>query len=108
FVKQKILPPRAAECDINCRKDTFVGEFPVQLQLHIAGTLELFKNNFVHFGTGFGKGCCKYSQGTAILDVTGSSEEPLWFVKCIGINTSAQHFPRCRLHRVESTGQPCY
>ncbi len=88
FVDKQVVATSAAQIDVDSRIDAFVRELAVELQLHVAGAFELFKNNLVHLRAGFGQGCCQNGERASVLDVAGSSKEAFRLVKCVCIDTS--------------------
>ena len=55
LVLQQVIATSAGSNDIDSREDALVGQVAVELQFHITSTFELFKDHFVHFGTGIYK-----------------------------------------------------
>jgi hypothetical protein len=48
LIQQKVFPARAGSRNINGRIDTPVGQFAVELQFHVAGSLEFLKDHVIH------------------------------------------------------------
>jgi len=61
--------------------------------LHITGSLELFKNNFVHPATRINKRGSNYGKTSSFFNVPGRPEKPFWFVQSMRINTTGKDFP---------------
>src|SRR5690554_1461233 len=80
FVKQQVITTRTRRSKVNSRENTFVGNFSIQLQLHISGSFKLFEDYFVHLRACIRK-CGSYNtERTAIFDVSGSSKKAFWFL----------------------------
>ena len=58
-------------------KDPSVGKLAVQVQFHITGSLEFFKNNFVHSAAGIDQRGGDNGEAAAVLDVAGGAEKSL-------------------------------
>lgn len=77
LVDQQILVARTGGNGVDSRKDTTVGKIAVELKLHVAGALKLFKDDFVHLGTGVDEGRGQDGERATILDITGCAQEAL-------------------------------
>ena len=88
LVLQQVIATSAGSNDIDSREDALVGQVAVELQFHITSTFELFKDHFVHFGTGVDQCGSDDSQRTAVFDVTGSTEETFGLMQGICIHTT--------------------
>ena len=77
LVDQQILVARARGNGIDGREDTAVGQVAVELELHVAGTLELLKDDLIHLGAGIDEGGGQDGERAAVLDVAGSAQETL-------------------------------
>ena len=75
------------------------------MQLHVAGTLELFENHLVHLRACLGQSRGNDGEATAVLDVTGGTEEAFGLVQGVGIDTTREHLARCRRYRVVGSCQ---
>jgi hypothetical protein len=58
FINQQIVAAGTGAQDINGRENALVRQFAIQLQFHVTGSFEFFKDHFVHFRTCIRKGCC--------------------------------------------------
>src|SRR5215831_3902274 len=47
FGEQQLLPPRARADEVERREDAPIGELPRQVELHVAGALELLEDDVV-------------------------------------------------------------
>lgn len=59
LAQKQIFFPRAAGLEVDGRPDASVGDLAVELHFHITGSLEFFKNDFVHFRSGVDQCRCK-------------------------------------------------
>ena len=85
--------------------DSFVGETTVKLQLHIAGTLKLLKDNVIHLAARLGEGGGNDGEATAILYLARGTEEALGLLKGVGFDTSTENLAAGRLHSIVGTCQ---
>ena len=104
-VVQEVVPAGRGEHQVHGREDALVGQVAVQLEFHVAGTLEFLEDNVVHLGTGFRKGRGQDGERTAVLDVTGSAEEALGLLQGIGVYTAGEHLAGSRLNGIVGAGQ---
>ena len=59
LVDQQVLVARARGNGVDGREDAAVGQIAIELELHVAGALELLKDDLVHLGAGIDKGGSK-------------------------------------------------
>ncbi|VTR70663.1 conserved hypothetical protein [Desulfosarcina cetonica] len=52
FIEQQFFLAGAGFLDVDGREDSLVGQAAIQLDLHVAGALELLEDDFVHARTG--------------------------------------------------------
>ena len=88
---EEVVAARAGGCEVDGGVDALVGELAVELQLHVAGALELLEDDVVHLGAGVGEGCGYDGQGAAALDVARRAEEALGFLQGVGLDAAAEH-----------------
>ena len=72
---------------------------------HVTGTLELFEDDFVHFGASIDQRRGDNRQAAALFDITRRTKEAFWLLKGVGIDTTGEHFARAGHHGVVSTRQ---
>ena len=107
LIVQEIVPSGGGEDEVHSREDAFVGKVAVQLEFHIAGSLEFLEDDVVHLGAGFREGRGQDGEGTASFNVTGGTEETLGLLQGIGIHTTGENLAGSRLYGVVCTGQTC-
>ena len=94
LVLQQVIATSAGSNDIDSREDALVGQVAVELQFHITSTFELFKDHFVHFGTGIYKRRSKDGQRTTAFNVAGSTEEAFRLVQCVASTPPDNTLPK--------------
>ncbi len=103
--RQQLFAAGAGTVDVDGREDTLFSNLAVQGQLHVTGTLELFVDHFIHLRAGFNQRGSDDGQRAAFFDVTRSTEETLWLLKSVCIDTTGQHLAGARDDGVVSTCQ---
>ena len=61
------------------------------MQLHVAGSLELFKDNLIHLTAGINEGGCNNCQTAPLFNIPGSPEKPLGLMQGMSINTTGKN-----------------
>src|SRR5690606_1009706 len=91
--------------DVHRGEDALVGELPDQLELGVAGALELLEDDLVHAGPGVDQGGGEDGQRTAVIDVAGRTEEELLREQIRGVDTTGQDAAGGRGGEVVRTAQ---
>ena len=94
FLDQQFFLTRAGLADIKRWEDTLIRDLTIEHDFGVAGTLELFENNFVHTAAGIYQRGRDDGQGTTFFDVPGRAEEALWTLQRVRIHTAGQHLAR--------------
>ena len=104
---EQVVAAGAAGDDVDGREDALVGEGAVELQLHVAGALELLEDDFVHLAASVDE--CRGDDGerAAAFDVTGCAEEALGLLQGVGIHTAGEDLTAGRGCGVVGTCQTC-
>ena len=102
---EEVVATGRGKHQVHRRKDSLVGQVAVQLQFHVAGSLELFEDDIVHLGSCLRKGGGQNGERTAILDIPGRTEETFGFLQGIGVHTTGQDLTGRGLHCIIGTGQ---
>ena len=104
-LEQQLLAPGAALVDEDRGVHTLLGHAAVEVDLAIAGALELLVDDLVHLRAGVDE--CRADDGerAAFLDVARRAEEALRPLQRIGINAASEHLARARQHVVVGAGQ---
>src|SRR5258707_794952 len=76
--KQKLLPTRAALEDIDGRVDAQVADLAIEDELHVAGALELEKDELIHTAAGLNERGGDNGKRTRFLGVTCGGENLAW------------------------------
>ena len=103
-VKQFLLA-RAGRLDVDGRENAAVHQRAVQMHLHVAGALELFKNDFVHAAAGVHQRRGHDGERAAFLDVARRAEKALRLVQRVGVHAAGQDFAGVRLDGVVGAGE---
>src|SRR3954470_22879076 len=74
---QDLFLAGARRVDVHRGEDPLVRELAVELELHVAGALELLEDDLVHARAGLDERRGEDRQRPAVLDVARSAEEPL-------------------------------
>ncbi len=87
LVHQQVFSACARGQDVDGRVDAAVGDAAVELQFHIACSLELLEDDLVHLGSGFRQCRSNDAQRATVLDVAGRTKEALGLLQCVGFHT---------------------
>ena len=104
-ILQQVVAARAGGHEVDGREHALVAQRAVELQLHVARSLELLEDHLVHLGTRINQGRGDDSQRTATLDVARSTEEALRLLKGIGIDTTREHLAAGGSHGIVGARQ---
>src|SRR5690606_4787475 len=96
FRQEQVLAARPGFFDVDRRKKSALGKLAVQVYFHVARTLELFENDFVHSAAGLNERSSDDRQRSAAFDIPCRAKESLRFVQCVGIHTTGEYFTRSR------------
>jgi hypothetical protein len=102
---QQFLAAGARARDVDGRIDALFHHPAIQVQLRIAGALELFEDHLVHPAAGVDQGGGDDGERAALFDVAGGAEEALGPLQRIGVDTAGQHLAGCRDHGVVGARQ---
>ena len=80
--------------------DPLVHQGAVQMNFHVSGTLELFKDHLIHLAAGIHQSRRNDRQASPLFQIPRRSEKSLRFVQRIGIHTPGENLSAVRLHRV--------
>ena len=85
--------------------DALLGDAAVEVELHVAGALELLVDHVVHARAGVDQGGGDDGQRAAFLDVAGGAEEALGPLQGVGVDAAGQDLAGGRHHGVVGAGQ---
>lgn len=88
LVLQQVVATGTAGHDVHGGEYALVGQAAIELQLHIARTLELFEYHLVHLRTRVGQRRGQNGETTAVFDVASGTEEAFRLLQGIGIDTT--------------------
>ena len=78
--------------DVDGREHAFFGHAAVEVQLHVAGAFEFFKNHVVHAAAGFHQRGGNDGERAAFFNVAGGAEEAFGAVQGVGVHTAAPFY----------------
>src|SRR3954469_6085382 len=87
---QDLFLAGAGRVDVHRGEDALVRQLAVELELHVAGALELLEDNLVHPGAGLDQRGGEDRQRAAVLDVAGGTEEALRRVERRRVDTTGE------------------
>ena len=96
FGMQQFFLPGAALLDVDGREHAAIGQLAIEVDLHVAGALELFEDHFVHARAGVDQRGRDDRQRAAFLDVPGRAEEALRALQGVAVHAARQHLARRR------------
>ena len=88
LVDKQILVAGTGLDGIDSREDSTVGQVAVELELHVAGALELLEDDLVHLGPGVDQRGCQDGERAAVLDVAGGTQKALGRVQRRGVHAA--------------------
>src|SRR5690606_4224950 len=88
--EEDLLLAGAGVVDVDGREDPTVRQLPVELELHVAGALELLEDHLVHARAGLHERSGQDRQRSAVLDVAGGTEELLRRVERGAVDTTGE------------------
>ena len=105
--QEQVITTGRAGRYIDGREDTLVTEFTVKLQFLVTGAFELLEDEVVHLTAGLCEGCSDDSQTTAVLNITGSTEEAFGLMQGLCLYTTAEHFSARRCNGIIGSRKAC-
>ena len=85
--------------------DPLVHESAIQVDLHVSGALELFKDHLIHLAARIDQSGSNNRQTSTLLQISGCTEKSLGFMQCVSIHTSGKNLSAMGLHRVIGSRQ---
>ncbi len=98
--QQQLFLARAGAIDVDGGEDALVHQPAVEVDLHVAGALELLEDDVVHAAAGIDQGGGDDRERAALLDVAGGGEEAPGPLEGVGIDAAGEDFARGRGHGV--------
>ncbi len=105
FGEQELLLAGAGAVDVDRREDALVHQPAVEVDLHVAGALELLEDHLVHPAAGVDQRRADDGQAAAVLDVARRAEELLRLVQRVRVDAAGEDLaataarPCCRRAR---------
>src|SRR5690606_8460520 len=90
-VHQQLFAAGAGAVDVDGGEDALFGDAAIQVDLHVAGALELLVDHVVHARAGVDQRGGDDGQRAAFLDVAGGAEEALRPVQGVGVDAAGEH-----------------
>jgi hypothetical protein len=81
----------------SAREDALLHQLAIEVDLAVAGALELFEDHLVHARAGVDERGGDDGQRAAFLDVARRAEEALGLVQRVGVDTAGEDLARRRL-----------
>lgn len=94
-MKQEFFLAGAAALNIDRGIHSAVNQMAVEMQFHVACSLELFKNHFVHAASGINQSGRNDREASVAVNIAGGAEEAFRLVERIRIHTAGRGFCRC-------------
>ena len=88
-VEEEFVAAGAGFDDLDGWEYPHFGDGAIEVQLHVAGAFELFKDEVVHAAFGFDEGCAEDGEAAAFFGVAGGSEEFAGLGEGLGIHAAA-------------------
>jgi hypothetical protein len=89
----RISSAGARVVDVDGREDPAVRQLTVELELHVAGALELLEDHLVHPRAGLDQRRGEDGERATVLDVAGRTEELLRRVERGGVDATGEDAP---------------
>ena len=89
--------------DVDRGENAALDQLAVEVDLHVAGALELLEDHVVHPRTGVDESGSYDGQAAALFDVPRRTKEPLGLLQGVGVNTARKHLSGGRDDGVVST-----
>src|SRR5690606_33969958 len=105
LAEEELLSPGAGALDIDRRVEAALGQLAIEVELHVAGTLELLVDHVIHAATGVDQTGGDDGEAAPALDVAGGTEESLRRIEGDRVNTTGQCAATRRHGEVVRTGQ---
>src|ERR1019366_5086141 len=106
LIEEELFLARARTVEVDGREDTAVDELAVEVDLHVAGPLELLEDHVVHARARVDEGRRDDRERAALLDVPGGSEEALRLLERVCVHAARQHLAGGRQRRVGGPREP--
>src|SRR4029450_12762763 len=104
--EELLLLPRAGLRDVDRREDALLGQEPVERDLAVPRSLELFEDDLVHPATGVDERGADDGQRAGLLGRPGRSEDPLGPLERAAVHATRQRAARTVDLLVEGPRQP--
>src|ERR1700751_551655 len=80
----------AGTVDVDRREHALLGDAPVEVDLAVAGALELLVDDIVHLRAGIDERRRQDGETAALLDVARRAEEALGALQCVGVDAAGE------------------
>src|SRR5664279_543004 len=100
LLEEQLFLARTRAVEVDGRENAAVDELPVEVDLHVAGPLELLEDHVIHPRARVDEGRRDDRERAALLDVPGRPEEALRLLEGVCVHAARQHLARRRARRV--------
>src|ERR1019366_4677636 len=108
-VEEQFFVPRRGAVDVNSRVETPFGQSAVELELHVAGSLELFEDDLIHLRSGLYQRAGENGERSALFDVARRAKELLGRIQGARIDPAGHDAPggrSCQVVSASEAGDP--
>ena len=91
--EQKLLFSRTRLIDLKSGEDPFFCQLSIEVQFHVAGSLELLEDYLIHTAARINKRRSYYGKTAALLDVSSSAKESLGMMQGRRVDTARKGAP---------------
>ena len=95
----------AGGIDVDGRENATFRNAAIEAQFHVACSLELFEDGFVHTAVRFHQCGCQDGERATFFNISRRTEELLWWVESTGVDTTRHDAATCRSCKVVRTRQ---
>jgi len=92
-IEQKFLFSRTRLIDLKSGEDPFFCQLSIEVQFHVAGSLELLEDYLIHTAARINKRRSYYGKTAALLDVSSSAKESLGMMQGRRVDTARKGAP---------------
>src|SRR5438876_5904260 len=104
--QQQLLLPRPRARRVHGREHALVHQAPVEVDLHVAGALELLEDDLVHAAAGVDQRCADAGEAAAVLYVARRAEELLRPAQRVRVDAPGEDLTARRDDRVVGAREP--